>query len=285
MSLDGGPNLVSREITDWFRKRRVKIRQSSAHYAQSNGRAESAVKSLKRLLIGNTGKSGSIKTDEIACALLQHRNTPLRDVMKSPAELALGRQLRNTVPLPTARYKVNPQWAHHLRQREFLFSKANQLQKEKYDVSSKPLKDLHCGDHVLCQNVRNNKWEKSGVVIEVDQYRHYHIKMDGSGRISLRNRRHLRKVLVEKPTIPMLPSSQVPHHTDSNPSSSSDRTQIVVSSPTSESSTSSSTVHDKVMQPNVLDSESVNELTHSQIPLRRFNRLRKRPAKYNDYEL
>ena len=109
--------------------------------------------------------------------------------------------------------------------------------------------------------------------------------MDGSGRISLRNRRHLRKVLVEKPTIPMLPRSQVPHHTDSNPSSSSDRTQIVVSSPTSESSTSSSTVHDKVMQPNVLDSESVNELTHSQIPLRRSNRLRKRPAKYNDYEL
>ena len=74
------------------------IRPSSAYYPQSNGKAEAAVKTLKRLLQGNTGSRGSINTDSIAKALLQHRNTPLRDVGKSPAQLALSRDLRDTIP-------------------------------------------------------------------------------------------------------------------------------------------------------------------------------------------
>ena len=82
------------------------MRLSSAHYHQSNGRAEVGVKSMKRLLRGNTGRKGAIDTDKVAQALLQYRNTPLRGINKSPAELALGRSLRDTVPLPRQRYKI-----------------------------------------------------------------------------------------------------------------------------------------------------------------------------------
>ena len=78
----------------------MKLRLSSAYYPQSNGRAEAAVKSLKRLLMENTGPKGTINTDKIAKALLQHRNTPLRGVNKSPAQLVLGHDLRDSLPLP-----------------------------------------------------------------------------------------------------------------------------------------------------------------------------------------
>ena len=38
-----------------------------------------------------------------------------------------------------------------------------------------------------------NKWDKTGVVIEVRHYHQYVIRIDGSGRITLRNRKFLRK--------------------------------------------------------------------------------------------
>ena len=53
-----------------------------------------------------------------------------------------------------------------------------------------------CGDHVRIQNQMGNyptKWDKTGVIIEVRQYHQYVIRVDGSGRITIRNRKFLRK--------------------------------------------------------------------------------------------
>ena len=44
ISLDGGPNLLSKEVKDWLKSWGVKIRPSSAYYPQSIGRAKAAVK-------------------------------------------------------------------------------------------------------------------------------------------------------------------------------------------------------------------------------------------------
>ena len=79
---------------------------------------------MKRLLKGNTER-GAINNDKIAKALLQHRNTPLRDIEKSPAELALGRSLCDSVPMPLIRYNVHPMWAQNLRKREINMCKKN----------------------------------------------------------------------------------------------------------------------------------------------------------------
>ena len=86
ISLDGGPNLSSKEIKDWLKNWGATIWPSSEYYPQSNGRAEAAVKRLRRLLQGNTVSRGSINIDSIAKPLLQHRNTPLRDVGKSTVQ-------------------------------------------------------------------------------------------------------------------------------------------------------------------------------------------------------
>ena len=162
ISLDGGPNLSFKEVKDWLKSWGVKIRPSSAYYPQSNGRAEVAVKTLKRLLQGNTGSKGTINTDNVAKALLQYRNTPLRDVNKSPAQLALGRDLRDGIPVARERYKVDLNWAHYLRERERKMFQHNKDLSEKSSMS-RNLKQLVKGNAVLCQNSRTKKWDKSGV--------------------------------------------------------------------------------------------------------------------------
>ena len=88
---------------------------------------------------------------------MQYRNTPLRGINKSPAELALGRSLRDTVPLPRQRYKIDTHWAQHLREREKVLSVSNELTKSKYDVQAREKETLVKGDNALCQNVPTKK--------------------------------------------------------------------------------------------------------------------------------
>ena len=156
ISLDGANNLQSSEITGWLASWGTNVRKSPAYYPQSNGRAEAGVKSLKRIMKGNTGPKGSLHTDNIAKALLQYRNTPLQGVNRSPAELALGRELRDTLPLPKKRYEINPHWAQVIKQREHsMFQQNNQTIKANYDKHTKPLSELSRGDPILCQNTRS----------------------------------------------------------------------------------------------------------------------------------
>ena len=60
-------------------------------------------------------------------------------------------------------------------------------------ITSPPLR---VSDHVYLQSLVGNhpkRWERTGVVIEVRQHHQYVVKVDGSGRVTLRNRGHLRK--------------------------------------------------------------------------------------------
>ena len=59
ISSDGGPEFVSAEIRDFYKRWGVYHRLSSAYFPQSNGRAEVAVKLTKRLLEDNVGVNGT----------------------------------------------------------------------------------------------------------------------------------------------------------------------------------------------------------------------------------
>ena len=98
ISSDGGPEFVARESVDFFNRWGVKHRLSSAYFPQSNGRAEVAVKVMKRLLEDNISIDGSLNNDNIVRALLQQRNTPDRTCKLSPAEILFGKTLRDTMP-------------------------------------------------------------------------------------------------------------------------------------------------------------------------------------------
>ena len=73
----------------------------------------------------NTGPGGSLDTDKVTAALLQYLNTPLRGVDKSPAQLAAGRQLQDSVPALRQHYRVDMNWRKTLRHRELELAKSH----------------------------------------------------------------------------------------------------------------------------------------------------------------
>ena len=192
ISTDGGTNLVSEEMEAFFKRWGVKVRLSSAHYPQSNGRAEAAVKSAKRLLRENTSRGGTLESDKLALAMLQYLNTPLREINKSPSQLATGRQLRDGVPTARRHLLVDRYWRRTIRKRELQIAKSQKatLAKE----TTRKLPPIKIGTHVRIQNQATNKWDRTGVIMENRPHRQYTVRLDGSGRISLRNRRHLKAV-------------------------------------------------------------------------------------------
>ena len=67
---------------------------------------------------------------------------------------------------------------------------------ERLTEHTKRLPQLQIGDTVRIQNQVGpspNKWDKTGVVTETRPYDQYCIRVDGSGRVTIRNRKFLRK--------------------------------------------------------------------------------------------
>ena len=67
---------------------------------------------------------------------------------------------------------------------------------DKLSEHTRDLPPLSIGDAVLVQNQLGNsprRWDRRGVIVEVLPHRQYKVMMDGSRRISLRNRKFLRK--------------------------------------------------------------------------------------------
>ena len=76
LSSDRGSEFIATKTTDFLERWGVVARDSSAYNPQSNGRAELAVKSTKRLLEENIGHDGNLDTDTFTQAMLIYRNTP-----------------------------------------------------------------------------------------------------------------------------------------------------------------------------------------------------------------
>ena len=243
LATDGGPPFPSNELQTFLKAWGVTFRQSSSYYAQSNGRAELAVKVGKRIVYDNVGPDGSLNTDHIARALLKHRNTPLRDIVLSPAQMVYGRNLRDCLPVLAEAHKIHPEWRLVADDRERALAKRNILNTEKYNEHTKLLPELEVGDHVSVQNQtgpRPKRWEKTAIIVEKAENRQYIVRMDGSGRCSLRNRRFLRRILpvcsdkplrtpqlkVTRPIQPVQPSQLPPQYIIA-PSTSSNLPQPV----------------------------------------------------------
>eukprot|EP00111_Clytia_hemisphaerica_P024151 TCONS_00071197-protein len=100
LSSDGGPPFNGHDFETFLKTWGIRHRISSAYFPQSNGRAESAVKVMKRILATNFSPSGSLNTDGLTKALLLHRNTPPPDMGVSPSELLFGRNITDHMPRP-----------------------------------------------------------------------------------------------------------------------------------------------------------------------------------------
>ena len=69
---------------------------------------------------------------------------------------------------------------------------------ERWSEHTKPLPPLAVSNYVRIQNQTGphpTKLDKTGIVIEVRQFDQYVVRVDGSGRVTIRNRKFLRKYL------------------------------------------------------------------------------------------
>ena len=205
MSTDGGPPYNSFEYSQFLKTWKVEKRKSSAYYAQSNGRAEAAVKTAKRLLLGNTNHvTGEVETDAVSRALLAHRNTPCQQNGLSPSELLFGHAIRDH--LPNRPCKLRKDWRSARRAKEWTNHVTMRPEKK-----AKILSPLSVGDRVSIQNQSGNKpkkWSNTGHVVQVLPNRKYLIMIGGSKRLTTRNRKFLRKIPGEEPQVADIPCTR-----------------------------------------------------------------------------
>ena len=198
LTSDGAKVFTSREMEDFCKKFGIIHRVSTAYNPRANKRAEVAVKSAKRLIRGNTSQTGTLHTDDLARALLQHRNTPCPITGLSPAQIVFGRVLRDFLPLQPGKFVPREEWRLAATQREVAYSKRRMLKQEQLTKGSKPLPPLKPGHHVRIQNQSKTGphaglWTQTGVVLEVCPHDAYLISVNGSRTVTKRNRQFLRQ--------------------------------------------------------------------------------------------
>ena len=115
---DGGPEFTSGRFKQLLSDNGIFHKISSAYIPHSNCRAKIAVKLMKRLIQENVSSFRSLDNAKITRALLQYRNTPYRDTGLSPAQLLLGRNLKDFLPTPPGRQNLGLIWKKTLEARE-----------------------------------------------------------------------------------------------------------------------------------------------------------------------
>ena len=176
----------------------VKHRLSSLYNPRLNGRAKAAVKSMKRLLFDNVSLNGEINTDAFTQTILQFRNTPDPENGISPAEIVFGRPLRDCLPVQPktqifTNENVRPVWTDLWKKSEDILKTRFSRETEALSVKTRNLPPLQVGNHYRIQNQHgrfSRKWDRREIVVEVKGNDQCIIKVDGSGRLTLRNRKY-----------------------------------------------------------------------------------------------
>ena len=156
----------------------------------SNCRDEVGLRTTKRLLADNTGPNGDLDTDQVQRAVLLYRNTPDTTTQISPVMAVFGRPIRD--------FKSEPHqiWKEKLQAREEALRVRHKQSAERLSEHTKLLPQLKVGGLIRIQNqtgLHPLKCDKTRQIIEGRQYDQYAVKVDGSSRITLRNRRLVRK--------------------------------------------------------------------------------------------
>ena len=174
----------------WMKDWDITHRPSSAYFPHSNSRAETAVKSSKRMLQDCVSRACSINNDKFMKAILHYCNTPHQDCRRSPA-------LRDHIPCLSYKYAASADWCISQELRERMMAKSREVDAEKMARNTEQLKDLPVGTLVTIQNQSGRyptKWDKTGVVVEVRPHEQIVVRVDGSRRLKLRNRRFVREL-------------------------------------------------------------------------------------------
>ena len=184
---DGGPQYDSSEYREFLKAWGVNPPGlSTPTYAQSNGRAEAAVKAMKSL-VEKTTVNGDINCDEFQKGLLEWRNTP-KEHGKSPAELVFGCQQRSVVP--SLQMNMVPKWKANIEKK---VAELQRRSERNYNIGARSLERLNIGDKVRVQNAVTQKWDDVGEIMRIGNNRDYVVNIPGK-KMGWRNRRFIRFV-------------------------------------------------------------------------------------------
>ncbi|XP_043197629.1 uncharacterized protein LOC122368069 [Amphibalanus amphitrite] len=100
LTSDGGPEFTAHETQAFLADYGVRHRRSSVAFPHANCRAEVGVKTVKRMIEGNTGDNGELNVRRFQRAMLNYRNTPDPTTGLSPAQCVFGRPVRDFIPIP-----------------------------------------------------------------------------------------------------------------------------------------------------------------------------------------
>lgn len=154
---DNGPQLVSKEFTQFLERNGIKHTAVPAYHPASNGAAERSVQILKRALTKNVleaeGKAPLPLSLRLANFLLMYRSTPHTVTGRTPAELFLKCQIRTRFCL------LKPTLARQIEEKQA-------TQKLHHDRDGSSFRFFQEGEAVRVQNFRGGveKWSQAEVL-------------------------------------------------------------------------------------------------------------------------
>ena len=176
---DGGPQFASTEFSNFASSWGITHIMSSPGHPQANGKAESAVKTIKNM-IKKTVKDNRDQNE----ALLELRNTPRQDTKQSPAEMMFGRTTRSVIPEIRKQIKLNEKRVSR-----------KQTVKKCYDKNARTMEMLEIGQCVYFEHKKGDNW-RQGKITAILGDRTYTVQ-DQNGAIYRRNRIHMRPSKIE----------------------------------------------------------------------------------------
>jgi transposase InsO family protein len=177
---DQGSTFMAGEFRAFCKAWGIQVTEGSAKHPRGNAIAETYVKKIKRIL--RTARDD----DDLAKAILALRQTPLAPGRPSPAQLHLGRNLRDE--LHTRVEKFDGDWREIRQWREAMAAS----RKKQFDRGTGVLSELAVGTLVLAWH--NEWWERATVVAKLARPRSYTVKLCMSGRLLERNRHLIREI-------------------------------------------------------------------------------------------
>ncbi|XP_060085903.1 uncharacterized protein K02A2.6-like [Ylistrum balloti] len=179
---DNGPNFTSADFKTFCADYGIEHITSSPHFQSSNGEAERAIQTVKRIWR---------KADDRYLALLDYRTTPLNGINLSPSQILMSRRPRNKLP---AKREILEPSMNNRREIKRHFTEAKQKQKLYYNLHNKvkELSPLVKQEPVRMAPLPGTKLWKPATVIEHSvRPRSYIVK--SNDQLYRRNRKHLRR--------------------------------------------------------------------------------------------
>lgn len=199
---DNGPPFASKEFEGFLEYLAIEHKKGVPYWPQSNGEVERCNETLLKI-VRIARLEGKDWRKALADFLFQYRVTPHTVTGISPAELLMGRKLRDKLPkvqIPKDR-ATEAQWQLLLKERD---AHAKLRQKEYADrTRAAKFSDIEEGDQVLLKQARENKLSPN---YEPEPYKVVHkdgnavILEDTNGNNKMRNIAHMKKFVAPETT-------------------------------------------------------------------------------------